>query len=102
MTDGPGRFVPYPARTGTFPMLDAVPADRLARCGLHQPALGDAEVLHSDARWRPCTVLTWARLDAGWAVLIRWADGTQDWREFDREYMRPAGAGRPASFGPAG
>jgi hypothetical protein len=89
MSTGTGPFVPYPERSGTFPMLDALPAGRLASSRQRAPGRRQAEVLHSDATWRPCTVLAWARQPDGWAVLIRWPDGTQDWRGFDHRYLRP-------------
>ena len=70
-------------------MLARVPAGDLIDRMRHEPKLRTAEVLHSDTTWRPCTVLAWARHRGGWAVLIRWRDGHEDWREYDPRHIRP-------------
>jgi hypothetical protein len=46
-------------------------------------------VLCTDQGWRRAEILAWARCQAGWAALIRWPDGTQDWRQHDRRLIRP-------------
>jgi hypothetical protein len=71
-------------------MLARVPAGDLIDRMRHEPKLRAAEVLHSDATWRQCTVLAWARHRGAWAVLIRWPDGHDDWREYDPRHMRPS------------
>ena len=98
-------------------MLARVPAGDLIDRMRHEPKLRAAEVLHSDTTWRPCTVLAWARHLGGWAVLIRWQDGHEDWREYDPRHIRPgdgpalrpppstvtsAGSTRPARVSRAG
>ena len=70
-------------------MLARVPAGDLIDRMRHEPKLRAAEVLHSDTTWRPCTVLAWARHRGSWAVLIRWPDGHEDWREYDPRNIRP-------------
>ena len=52
-------------------------ADRL------QPRRPDATILLTDERWRPATIVAWCRYQQTWAVLIRWSDGTEDWRTYD-------------------
>jgi hypothetical protein len=70
-------------------MLTRVPAGDLIDRIRHEPKLRAAQVLHSDTTWRPCTVLAWARRRDVWAVLIRWPDGNEDWREYDPRHIRP-------------
>ena len=70
-------------------MLARVPAGDLIDRMRHEPKLRAAEVLHSDTTWRPCTVLAWAKHRGAWAVLIRWPDGHDDWREYDPRHIRP-------------
>jgi len=80
-------------------MLARVPAGDLIDRMRHEPKLRSAEVLHSDTTWRPCTVLAWARHRGSWAVLIRWPDGHEDWRQYDLRNIRP---GRGPTLGTAG
>src|ERR1039457_393195 len=54
-----------------------------------EPKLRTAEVIHSDMSWRRVSVLAWAVHRNGWAVLIRWPDGREDWRGYDRRDIRP-------------
>ena len=77
-------------------MLARVPAGDLIDRMRHEPKLRAAEVLYSDTAWRSCTVLAWARHRGGWAVLIRWRDGHEDWREYDPRHIRP---GDPPGLG---
>src|SRR5215469_3818402 len=89
--DGERGFGGYPPPvTGTWPMLARVPAGDLIDRMRHEPKMRAAEVLHSDTTWRPCTVLAWARHRGAWAVLIRWPDGHDDWREYDPRHIRPS------------
>jgi hypothetical protein len=76
------------------PVPRRIPAGVMMSSTRHEPRHRQAEVLCTDQGWRPAEILAWARCQAGWAALIRWPDGTQDWRQHDRPM--PAG-GRPAS-----
>jgi hypothetical protein len=89
MTDGQAGFGAYPAPIGTVPALSKVPAGEMISSTRHEPKHRVAEVLHSDTSWRRVTVLAWAARRKGWAVLIRWPDGREDWREYDRRHIRP-------------
>jgi hypothetical protein len=95
MMDGQAAFGGYPPPVGTVPMLGRVPSGELIDSTRHEPKLRTAEVIHSDMSWRRVTVLAWAAHRNGWAVLIRWPDGREDWRGYDRRYIRPA-LSRPA------
>jgi len=91
------HFGGYPPPVGgPIGMLMPIAADQLADCPV-RPAIGAAaEVLYSDTSWRPVTVLGWARFRGSWAVLIRWPDGSQDWRAYDGRSLRPASGGAAA------
>jgi hypothetical protein len=77
-------------------MLSRVPAGELIDSPRRAPVRSAAEVLFSDTSWRSCVIVAWARYRGGWAALIRWPDGREDWRQFSRRNMRPRGS-RPAS-----
>src|SRR5450631_1706260 len=79
----------YPPPVGTVPMLTRVPAGELMDSPRRAPVRRAAEVLYSDTSWRPCLIVAWARYRGGWAALIRWPDGREDWRQFNRRHMRP-------------
>src|SRR5271157_283857 len=83
----------YPPPVGTVPMLTRVPAGELMDSPRRAPVRRTAEVLYSDTSWRPCLIVAWARYRGGWAALIRWPDGREDWRQFNRRHMRPQGSG---------
>ena len=85
----------YPPPVGTVPMLSRVPAGELMDIPRRAPVRRTAEVLYSDTSWRPCLIVAWARYRGGWAALIRWPDGREDWRQFNRRHMRPEGFGDP-------
>src|SRR5437870_2267779 len=89
--DDKRRFGGYPPpATGPIAMLAPISADQLAGCQA-RPAIGSAaEVLFSDQAWRPVLVLAWVRHGGSWAVLIRWSDGSEDWRAYDSRFLRPA------------
>jgi hypothetical protein len=70
-------------------MLTRVPAGELMDSPRRAPVRRAAEVLYSDTSWRPCLIVAWARYRGGWAALIRWPDGREDWRQFNRRHMRP-------------
>ena len=44
-------------------------------------------MLYDDGKWRVVTILAWCRYRQGWAVLIRWPDGHEDWRRHDAHYL---------------
>jgi hypothetical protein len=72
------------------PVPRRIPAGVMMSSTRHEPRHRQAEVLCTDQGWRPAEILAWARCQAGWAALIRWPDGTQDWRQHDRRLIRPA------------
>jgi hypothetical protein len=74
-------------------MLSRVPAGELMDSPRRAPVRRAAEVLYSDTSWRPCQIVAWARHQGGWAALIRWPDGREDWRQFNRRHMRPRAHG---------
>src|SRR6201995_1225400 len=94
---GAGKTPPggYPPPVGTVPMLSRVPAGELMDSPRRAPVRRTAEVLYSDTSWRPCLIVAWAQYQGGWAALIRWPDGREDWRQFNRRHMRPEGYGDP-------
>jgi len=73
---------------GCYPLPARVPPGALLGARRHQPARRDAEILFSDTAWRPCTILAWARYRGGWAALVRWHSGAQDWHVFDGRFIR--------------
>jgi len=72
---------PQPA-TVRIPQGELLGIDRIA------PPWPQADVLFTDEQWRPATVLAWCRYRRGWAALMRWPDGTEDWRIHDPECIR--------------
>ena len=72
------------------PVPRRIPAGVMMSSTRHEPRHRRAEVLCTDQGWRSAEILAWARFQAGWAALIRWPDGTQDWRQYDRRLIRPA------------
>jgi hypothetical protein len=74
-------------------MLSRVPAGELMDSPRRAPVRRTAEVLYSDTSWRPCQIVAWAQYQGGWAALIRWPDGREDWRQFNRRHMRPQAHG---------
>jgi len=82
---------PPPASRAT-PMLHAVPASKLASAKRLTPrSLGRnaAEMLYTDTSWRPCRVVSWARIRGGRALLIAWPDRTTGWYKYDPTRLRP-------------
>ena len=76
----------------TAPALDAVAVVELAGImRVTPPSLGRsaAEVLYSDSSWRPCRVVSWARIRGGRAVLIVWPDGAMGWYMYDCVRLHP-------------
>jgi hypothetical protein len=87
---GLARYPP-PASRAT-PMLRAVPASKLAGTKRITPrSLGRnaAEMLYTDTSWRPCRVVSWARIRGGRALLIAWPDRTTGWYKYDPTRLRP-------------
>jgi hypothetical protein len=76
-------------------MLSGVPQGALIDSPRYAPQHHTAEALYSDQTWRPCNIIAWARHREGWAALIRWPSGREDWRHFDRRSLRPR-CGDPA------
>lgn len=72
------------------PMLDLVPAAVVAPFRRQTPAHPQANVLYSDGQWRPAMIVAWCQYRGGWAALLRWPDGHQDWRRHDAKYMLPS------------
>lgn len=51
----------------------------------------DVHVLFDDGAWRRATVLGWASDPRrGWLVLLRWPNGIEEWRRYDRRFIHPA------------
>ena len=79
------------SQPGTIkPMLDPVPKGAVIDAGRLAPSQPAATVLHSDGRWHPATIVAWCRYRGGWAALMRWPDGSEDWRRHDPDRMRPS------------
>lgn len=45
-------------------------------------------VLFTDECWHPATIVAWCPYQRGWAALIRWPDGSEDWRKHDPHCLR--------------
>lgn len=73
---------------GCYPLPARIPPGSLLSARRHEPVRRDAEILFSDAIWRPCTILAWARYRDGWAALVRWHGGAEDWHVFDPRFIR--------------
>jgi hypothetical protein len=56
-------------------------ADRIS------PAWPQAAVLFDDGQWRTVTIVAWCRYRHGWAALLRWRDGQEDWRRYEVSQM---------------
>jgi hypothetical protein len=73
------------------PLLIRIPQGQLLHAERLPPDWPQATVLFSDDRWHPATILAWCRYRGGWAVLLRWPDGSEDWRAHDpQRLMRSA------------
>jgi hypothetical protein len=70
------------------PVPDRVPRGRLLDAQRIQPDWPHVEVMFTDSRWRPAMIMAWCRNRGGWAVLVRWPDGTEDWLAYDARYLR--------------
>jgi hypothetical protein len=55
----------------------------------HEPRYRGAEVLFTSGIWRPVEIVAWARCQAGWAALVRWPDGHEDWLVHAPHSIRP-------------
>jgi hypothetical protein len=69
------------------PVLTLVPRGSLIDADRHSPAWTQAAAWYDDDNWRLVTVVAWCRYRRGWAALIRWPDGHEDWRDYDRRYL---------------
>jgi len=65
------------------PLLTLVPRGILIDADRASPSWPQAAVLFDDDRWQVVTIVAWCRYRQGWAVLIRWPDGHEDWRRHD-------------------
>jgi len=59
----------------------------------HEPRNHQAEVWCADRTWRPCTLLAWSSSPAGWAALLRLADGREGWYVYASNVIRQADLG---------
>jgi hypothetical protein len=69
------------------PLLRAVagPAGR-SRPARHH----DVHVLFDDGSWQQAMVLAWGRdAQREWLVLLRWPNGREEWRKYDRRCIHP-------------
>lgn len=69
------------------PLLALVPRGNLIDADRLSPAWPQAAAWYDDDRWRLVTITAWCRHRQGWAVLIRWPDGHEDWRQHDPRYL---------------
>jgi len=86
---GDGEREPLPLAARAAVPLIRVPAGEMIDRRRHEPSHRVAEVHCADGSCVRVTVLARARHRAGWALLIRWPDGQQDWRLHDPRYLRP-------------
>jgi hypothetical protein len=69
------------------PVLTRVPQGELIGADRLSPQWPQAMVLFSDGRWRPATIVAWCRYRHGWAALLHWPDGHEDWRHHDPQCL---------------
>ena len=95
---------PPPSNSSAQPAL--TPADPPAGPPM-KPKLTEAEVLYTDRKWHPATVLGWYELDdaheqlltgllVSWLVRLRLESGKDSWFEYAKLNIRPR-SGRVAS-----
>jgi hypothetical protein len=72
------------------PVAARIPAGKLLNIDRQSPPWPQADVLFTDDQWQQTTVLAWCRYRRGWAALMRWAGGTEDWRVHDPDCIRPS------------
>jgi hypothetical protein len=70
------------------PLAARIPQGELLGIDRITPPWRQADVLFTDDRWRQATVLAWCRYRRGWAALLRWPDGQEDWRQHDPLCLR--------------
>jgi hypothetical protein len=70
------------------PVLARIPQGELLSADRIAPHWPQAVVLFTDDSWRPATIVAWCRYRRGWAALIRWPDGQEDWRRNDPHRLR--------------
>jgi hypothetical protein len=71
------------------PALERVPTDVMPTDVRHESPRVQADVLYTDQTWRMVTILAQASSRIGRAVLVGWPDGSQDWRLYDEQLIRP-------------
>jgi len=70
------------------PTAARIPQGELLGIDRVTPPWPQADVLFTDDRWRQVAILAWCRYRRGWAVLMRWPEGNEDWRAYDPECIR--------------
>ena len=70
------------------PVLARVPQGELIDADRFAPRWPQVIVLFTDERWHPATILAWCRYQHGWAALIHWPDGREDWRRHNPRCLR--------------
>jgi hypothetical protein len=71
------------------PASQHIPAGIMMSSTRHEPRHRRAEALCIGGMWRQVEIVAWARCQAGWAALIRWPDGHEDWRLHQPQLIRP-------------
>ncbi len=79
-----------PASDYPDPVPERIPAGIMSAARRRPPRFPAAEVLLRDGSWQSCTVVAWARNQAGWAALVRWPGGREDWLQYHSRHIRPA------------
>jgi hypothetical protein len=69
------------------PVLALVPRGILIDAERISPAWPQAAVRCDGDQWQLVTIVAWCRYRGGWAVLIRWPDGHEDWRHYDAQHL---------------
>jgi hypothetical protein len=89
-----------PSNSSEQPALTvAIPPTRTGGRSI-KPRLTEAEVLYTDRKWHPATVLGWYRLDVAheqlltglfvfWLVHLRLESGEDSWFEYVNLHIRP-------------
>lgn len=73
--------------TAAQPVLTRVPQGELIGADRLSPQWPQASVLFTDGRWHPATIVAWCRYQQGWAALLHWPDGHEDWRRHDPQCL---------------
>ena len=70
------------------PTLERIPQGALLGSDRVAPGWLQAVASFTDGYWHPVTIVAWCRYGRGWAALIRWPDGHEDWRRHDPRCLR--------------